>query len=112
MGRVGDQGIAVVLRNDQEYSASIARIGQWSRSLERSPASPGGRRDRRCNMASQVLGDALEREHRDIDEALARFAAGLPADEWRLDTLRAAAATLRRHIYIEEEFLFPALRAA
>lgn len=63
-------------------------------------------------MEYQALGDALEREHREIDEGLAIFAAGLADGAPRLDALNDAAAALRRHIYLEEEFLFPALRAA
>ena len=58
---------------------------------------------------TETLADALEREHREIDANLARFGAdpqGAHAE------LALAAAALRRHIYLEEEFLFPALRAA
>jgi iron-sulfur cluster repair protein YtfE (RIC family) len=56
--------------------------------------------------------EALEREHREIDEGLAAFHAGLEAGEWRHDAFNPAAKGLRRHIYLEEEFLFPELRAA
>lgn len=63
-------------------------------------------------MEYQALGDALEREHREIDEGLAIFAAGLADGAPRLDALNDAAAALRRHIYLEEQFLFPALGAA
>lgn len=55
---------------------------------------------------------ALGREHREIDEGLAAFRAGLAAGEWRRDVFNPAARGLRRHIYLEEEFLFPELRAA
>lgn len=56
--------------------------------------------------------EALEREHREIDEGLTAFRAGLEAGEWRRDAFNPAASGLRRHIYLEEEFLFPELRAA
>jgi iron-sulfur cluster repair protein YtfE (RIC family) len=58
------------------------------------------------------LADALEREHRDIDGGIEAFtdrlADGVNDDE----PLRRAMAGLRRHIYLEEEFLFPPLREA
>lgn len=54
----------------------------------------------------------LEYEHREIDEGLLSFRAGLEAGEWRRDVYTPAAGELRRHIYIEEEFLFPELRSA
>ena len=56
--------------------------------------------------------EALEREHREIDEGLTSFGAGLAAGEWRREAFEPAARGLRRHIYLEEEFLFPELRAA
>ena len=58
---------------------------------------------------SETLAAALEREHREIDANLARFAAAPQSAQ--ADLARAVDA-LRRHIYLEEEFLFPALRGA
>ncbi|MFG2088588.1 MULTISPECIES: hemerythrin domain-containing protein [unclassified Spirillospora] len=62
-------------------------------------------------MGSEALSAALEREHREIDEGIESFAA---MAEGRADTtpLKRAMEGLRRHIYLEEEFLFPPLRAA
>ena len=56
---------------------------------------------------AETLAEALEREHREIDAALARFT---EAPQERAAEFTRAAAALRRHIYLEEEFLFPALR--
>lgn len=56
--------------------------------------------------------EALEREHREVDDGLLAFRAGLDEGEWKSDHLSAATVELRRHIYLEEEFLFPELRAA
>jgi hemerythrin-like domain-containing protein len=59
-----------------------------------------------------TLGSALEREHRDIDGGIEAFVAQLtdgPADP---SPLMRAMDALRRHIYLEEEFLFPPLKAA
>jgi iron-sulfur cluster repair protein YtfE (RIC family) len=58
------------------------------------------------------LRRALEQEHREIDGILERCVDGpvLSADD-RAE-LRRAVEELRRHIYAEEELLFPALREA
>jgi iron-sulfur cluster repair protein YtfE (RIC family) len=58
---------------------------------------------------AESLAEALEREHHEIDDGLAAFAAS-PATEQ--DALRRAIAALRRHIYLEEEVLFPPLHRA
>lgn len=62
-------------------------------------------------METESLATALEREHREIDEGIEAFLAGPPAarDE---EALTRAVYALRRHIYLEEEFLFPPLREA
>lgn len=65
-------------------------------------------------MAEQMtLGAALEREHRDIDGGIEAYTAGL-ADGRAHDPapLIRAMNGLRRHIYLEEEFLFPPLKEA
>ena len=59
-------------------------------------------------METGSLAAALEREHHEIDEQIAAFTAA-PGD--RQPLIRAIRA-LRRHIYLEEEFLFPLLREA
>jgi hemerythrin-like domain-containing protein len=58
------------------------------------------------------LTEALEREHQEIDAGVEAFLDGLSAGETRTSELTRAAEALRRHIYLEEEFLFPPLRAA
>ncbi|MFI8091005.1 hemerythrin domain-containing protein [Streptomyces sp. NPDC086080] len=63
-------------------------------------------------MGVETVAEALEREHHEIDEGIERFAAGLAAGEPDPRPLARAVAALRRHIYLEEEFLFPPLRAA
>lgn len=55
-------------------------------------------------MDGGTLGAALEREHREIDRGIEAFEAG---EEGGREALTAAIAALRRHIYLEEEFLFP-----
>lgn len=63
-------------------------------------------------MTIQSLADALEREHHDIDTGIDAYAAGpVGAARDEAPLLRAIAA-LRRHIYLEEAFLFPPLREA
>lgn len=61
-------------------------------------------------MAIETLAAALEREHHEIDEGLEAYDR-FPA---RRDpgVLTSAIVSLRRHIYLEEEFLFPPLVAA
>lgn len=58
-------------------------------------------------MAGATLAAALEREHREIDTGIAEYVGGHD-----LGALQRAMAALRRHIYLEEEFLFPPLREA
>ena len=58
------------------------------------------------------LADALTREHHEIDGGIEEFVASLNfVDDGAPDTapLSAAMAALRRHIYLEEEILFPAI---
>ncbi|HEU5419349.1 MAG TPA: hemerythrin domain-containing protein [Streptosporangiaceae bacterium] len=59
-------------------------------------------------MGTESLAAALEREHHAIDEGLAAFTAS-PGDP---QPLARAIRALRRHIYLEEEFLFPLLGEA
>lgn len=59
-------------------------------------------------MGIQTLASALEREHRKIDEGIESFTSGSAA--WDALSLSGAIQALRRHIYLEEEFLFPSLR--
>lgn len=61
--------------------------------------------------AAQVVA-ALTREHREIDAGIEEFMAGLDQGEVRPEPLLTAMQALRRHIYLEEVFLFPPIRAA
>ena len=58
-----------------------------------------------------TLAEALEKEHQDIDAGIAAFTGGLAGGNPPVDTMRAALAAHRRHIYLEETILFPPLRA-
>jgi iron-sulfur cluster repair protein YtfE (RIC family) len=59
-------------------------------------------------MGTESLAAALEREHQEIDAGIAAFTAA-PDDP---QPLTRAIQALRRHIYLEEEFLFPLLGEA
>jgi regulator of cell morphogenesis and NO signaling len=61
-------------------------------------------------MEFAPLAAALEREHHEIDAAIEAFATGTEARDRDPQPVREAIRALRRHIYIEEEFLFPGLR--
>lgn len=56
-----------------------------------------------------ALAAALEREHHEIDRGIEAFLTG--QGEWhaRIGPLREAINALRRHIFLEETFLFPPL---
>src|SRR5699024_6144494 len=55
---------------------------------------------------------ALEREHRQIDGGIEEFTELAATGDASTEPLTDAMHALRRHIYLEEQFLFPALRAA
>jgi len=59
-------------------------------------------------MEIESLAAALERDHREIDDGNAAYGAS-PGDP---RPLAQAIRALRRHIYLEEEFLFPLLGRA
>jgi regulator of cell morphogenesis and NO signaling len=61
---------------------------------------------------TDALSAALEREHREIDSGIEAFLAELQAGRTTVEPLTQAVAALRRHIFLEEEFLFPPLRDA
>ena len=63
-------------------------------------------------MSIDTLGEALEREHREIDEGIETFLTDPRGYEHGIAALRRAIEALRRHIFLEEEFLFPPLRDA
>ena len=58
-------------------------------------------------MGDESLVEALEREHREIDAGIEAYLR--TAD---VEALQQAMSALRRHVYLEEEFLFPPLREA
>lgn len=62
-------------------------------------------------MPDASLATALEDEHHRIDAGIERFAAAPSSAQGRA-SLSEAIEALRRHIYLEEEFLFPALQQA
>lgn len=53
---------------------------------------------------------ALEREHREIDSAIEAFIEKLDVGGVQPEPLAAALEALRRHIYLEEVFVFPPIR--
>lgn len=59
-------------------------------------------------MADESLSAVLEREHREIDGGIEPFAAAV--NDGDVAALHRAIASLRRHIYVEEERVFPTLR--
>jgi len=56
---------------------------------------------------SPTVRAVLEREHQEIDAGIAAFL----SDPSATGSLTTAFTSLRRHIYLEEEYLFPPLRA-
>jgi iron-sulfur cluster repair protein YtfE (RIC family) len=62
--------------------------------------------------ADQGLRAALEREHHEIDDGIEDFVSGRSGAAGSATRLRTAMTALRRHIYLEEEFVFPPLRAS
>lgn len=60
-------------------------------------------------MSEPTLADVLEAEHHEIDAGIHAFLGG--ADDGR-DRLAAVFEELRRHIYLEEVYLFPPLTEA
>jgi hemerythrin-like domain-containing protein len=63
-------------------------------------------------MTEGTLADALEREHREIDGGIEEYTAALDRGDADTTPLLRAMGGLRRHIYLEEEFLFPPLKEA
>ena len=63
-------------------------------------------------MEIESLAAAFEREHREIDAGFSACTTGSPPAGRGREVLTRAIHALRRHIYLEEEFLFPLLRQA
>lgn len=63
-------------------------------------------------MPNLELSAALTREHHEIDSGIETFIEKLDRGSVQSELLTAALDALRRHIYIEEVFLFPPIREA
>lgn len=63
-------------------------------------------------MPNLALSAFLEREHREIDSGINKFVVKLDCGSVQPESLTAALEALRRHIYLEEVFLFPLIRGA
>lgn len=58
-------------------------------------------------MSDEKLSTALMREHQDVDAGLGAFLEKLDAGSVDADALAGTLSALRRHIYAEEQILFP-----
>ncbi|MGH3970985.1 MAG: hemerythrin domain-containing protein [Mycobacterium sp.] len=63
-------------------------------------------------MPDETLSAALEHEHREIDDGIEAFIKDFDGRNVQLEPLVAGLDALRRHIYLEEVFLFPPIREA
>ena len=63
-------------------------------------------------MTSLTLSAELTREHREIDDAIEAFIEKLDCGSVQRELMTDTLEALRRHIYLEEEFLFPPMREA
>ncbi|KZS77682.1 hemerythrin [Mycobacterium kansasii] len=63
-------------------------------------------------MPDPADATALKREHHEIDCAIEVFVEAVELGYAQPEALTAALDTLRRHIYVEEVFLFPPIRQA
>lgn len=61
-------------------------------------------------MTMGTLGQALEKEHHEIDAGIEGFGSKDLDSEQRVASLRGAITALRRHIFLEEEYLFPPMK--
>jgi regulator of cell morphogenesis and NO signaling len=61
-------------------------------------------------VTTTSLADALEREHHEIDDGIDAFTSAPTIGTHETAVLLGAIAALRRHIYLEEEFVFPPMR--
>ena len=63
-------------------------------------------------MPSLALSTTLKHEHDEIDGEIETFIEKLECGSMQPEPLTAALDALRRHIYLEEVFLFPPIREA
>lgn len=61
-------------------------------------------------MTGESLSAALEREHQEVDAGIEAFLEKLDGGTVDGDALSATLTALRRHIYLEEQILFPPIR--
>lgn len=61
-------------------------------------------------LSEHPVAVSLTTEHREIDKAIEAFVADVEAGTISTDGIRAALDVLRRHIWLEEEILFPPIR--
>jgi regulator of cell morphogenesis and NO signaling len=61
-------------------------------------------------MVEDAIAALLEREHHDVDRSLEQFISAPDVSGEHATQLQEAITALRRHIYLEEQYLFPALR--
>lgn len=61
-------------------------------------------------MADETLSVALEREHQEVDAGIEAFLEKLAGGTVDADALNTTLDSLRRHIYLEEQILFPPIR--
>lgn len=72
--------------------------------LDETPTTQG-------EVTGHALAAALEREHLEIDRGIEAFLVGHADGRPQTEPLTRAIGALRRHIFLEEEFLFPPLQA-
>ena len=63
-------------------------------------------------MTRHVISAALMRRHREIGAAIDFFIEKLDGGRLQIELMAALLQALRRHIYLEEVFLFPPIREA
>jgi hemerythrin-like domain-containing protein len=77
-----------------------------------SKATETGARVREDGPKAETLAAALELEHREIDRSIEAYLTTSGEERGPTGYLTQAMTALRRHIFLEEEFLFPPLREA
>ena len=63
-------------------------------------------------MSNLSLSEALTREHHVIDAGIEAFVADLDQNTMSPESLLSPFVALKRHIYLEDEFLFPPIKQA
>jgi regulator of cell morphogenesis and NO signaling len=106
-------GREILKRADREELRHVSSTVNVKSSTGALPCLAGmGKTTRGAPMTTGTLAVALEREHRAIDRGIEAFLAGRVEGRSETKPLKEAMGALRRHIFLEEEFLFPPLREA